>query len=70
MGFMTVKEKLHQLIDEMHEDQAFGLLEELERPLPPLSAEDRESIERGFADSKAGRTRSHESVAAKYGIKV
>jgi predicted transcriptional regulator len=66
---MTVKERLHRLIDEMHEDQAYGLLMDLEQPLPPLTAEDRASIERGFADSRAGRTKPHAEIVAKYGPK-
>lgn len=65
---MTAKEKLKQLIDEMHEDQAFGLLEHLERPLPPLSAEDRASIARGLADSEAGEVFDEAEVLAEFGI--
>ncbi len=64
---MTAKERLHQLIDEMHDDQAAVLLMDLEER-HALSDEDRASIERGFADSKAGRTTPHAEIAAKYGL--
>ncbi len=63
---MTAKERLHQLIDEMHDDQAAVLLMDLERP--PLSEADHEAIARGLADSEAGRTFSEQEVMAEFGI--
>ena len=50
MGRMSAKERLHELIEEMHDDQAAVLLMDLERPMPPLTAEDIASIER-WADA-------------------
>jgi len=41
---------------------------DLEREPPPLSAEDREAIARGLADSEAGRTRPHAEVMKRFGL--
>ena len=65
---MTAKDRLHQLIEEMHEDQAFGLLQDLETPAP-LSEEDRKAIAEGLADSEAGRVFEESEVLAEFGIK-
>ncbi|MCC6960531.1 MAG: hypothetical protein IT301_11840 [Dehalococcoidia bacterium] len=65
---MSTKERLHQLIDEMNEDQAAVLLMDLEWEPSPLSAEDREAIARGLADSEAGRTRPHAEVMKRFGL--
>ena len=46
---MSSKERLHQLIDEMNDDQAAVLLLDLEEPREPLSTEDTASIKRGRA---------------------
>ena len=67
---MSTKERLHQIIDEMNDDQASVLLMDLEAPRPPLTNEDREAIARGLADSEAGRTRPHADVMKKYGVET
>ena len=64
---MTVKEKLHKLIDEMHEDQAAVLLMDLEEH-EPLSEEDRKEISAGLADAEAGRVFDEAEVLAEFGI--
>jgi hypothetical protein len=56
--FMSTKERLHQLIDEMNDDQAAVLLMDLEYEPRPLSPEDIESIERGRAQARAGQLRT------------
>ncbi|MFN8618836.1 MAG: hypothetical protein U0837_17265 [Dehalococcoidia bacterium] len=61
---MSTKERLHQLVDEMNDDQADELLERLEFVAPPLSEEDRASIERGRAQARAGQLRTTEEVFA------
>jgi hypothetical protein len=65
---MSTKERLHEIIDEMDEDQAEGLLMELDRPSPPLSAEDIASIERGRAELRQGKGIPHEEVLRRLGI--
>lgn len=59
---MSVKEKLHRLIDEMNEDQAAVLLMDLETPPPPLTPEDRASIARGREQARSGQLRTTEEV--------
>lgn len=59
---MSVKEKLHRLIDEMNDDQAAVLLMDLETPPAPLTPEDRASIERGLQQARAGQLRTTEEV--------
>jgi hypothetical protein len=65
---MSAKERLHELIDGMHDDQAEVLLLELERPMPPLTPEDIASIERGRAELRAGKGIPHEEVLRRFGI--
>ena len=59
---MTAKERLHELIEEMHEDQAEVLLMDLERPMPPFTPEDVASIERGRAQARTGQSRTTDEV--------
>ncbi len=59
---MSTKERLHQLIDEMNDDQAEVLLLDLAYEPGPLSPEDIESIERGRAQARAGQLRTTEEV--------
>jgi hypothetical protein len=54
----------------MDEDQAEGLLMELDRPSPPLSAEDIASIERGRAQARAGQGRTTDEVFARLKTRV
>ena len=65
---MSPKARLHELIEQMNDDQAAVLLMELDLPYPPLTAEDIASIERGRADSRAGRTTPHEEVMHRFGL--
>jgi hypothetical protein len=65
---VSVRERLHELIDQLSEDEVVALLFDLESPPPPLSDEDKASIARAFADSDAGRIKSHAEVMRKYGI--
>ena len=60
---MMVKEELHRLVDELPEEQARQLLEELRYASAavddePLSKEDLASVERGMEDVRAGRVKS------------
>ncbi|MGE3075928.1 MAG: hypothetical protein AB7N24_08585 [Dehalococcoidia bacterium] len=52
---MSTKERLHQLIDEMNEDQAAVLLMDLNEPMPRLSAEDVAAIDEGLSQLRAGQ---------------
>ena len=52
---MSTKERLHQLIDEMNDDQAAVLLIDLEEPRPPLTATEREQIEVARAELREGK---------------
>lgn len=60
--FMSTKERLHRLIDEMNDDQAAVLLMDLEYEPGPLSPGDVESIDRGRAQARAGQLRTTEEV--------
>lgn len=62
---MSTKERLHQLIDEMNEDQAAVLLLDLEQPNWRLTEEDRASVERGRAQAREGGSLSTEEVFAR-----
>lgn len=59
---MSAKARLHELIDEMNDDQAEVLLLDLAYEPGPLSPEDIESIERGRAQARAGQLRTTEEV--------
>jgi len=59
---MSSKERLHQLIDEMNDDQAAVLLLDIEEPREPLSTEDIGSIKRGRAQTRAGKLRTTDEV--------
>ena len=57
---LTAKEQVHSLVEEMSEDQAEELLEELHYLSAavddePLTEEDIASIDRGVQDIRAGR---------------
>jgi hypothetical protein len=61
---MTAKDALHQLVDELPDDQtvlARVLLQDLRDAAdvdgPPLDAETLESLDRGLADVAAGRVK-------------
>jgi hypothetical protein len=67
---MSTKERLHQLIDAMQDDEAADLLDDLEFQPAPLSDEDIASIERGRAQAKAGQLRPTEEVFERLRTKV
>ena len=52
---MTAKERLHQLISEMNDDQAAVLLMDLEEPPPRLSDDERRAIGEARRELAAGR---------------
>lgn len=52
---MSTKERLHQLIDEMNDDQAAVLLMDLEEPRPPLTDQEREAIANARQELRDGR---------------
>jgi predicted transcriptional regulator len=61
---MTTREELHQLVDELPEEQAElarGWLQDLRNAVdddgPPLDAEGLASLDRGLADVAAGRVK-------------
>jgi hypothetical protein len=60
MPTVMEKEEAHRLIDRMSPEATWG---DLMREIYV-----REAIERGLADSKAGRTREVKEVWAKYGL--
>lgn len=51
---MSTKERLHQIIDEMNDDQASVLLMDLEEPIPPLTADERAAIDEGREELRSG----------------
>ena len=53
--FMSTKERLHQLIDEMNDDQAAVLLLDLEEPRPPLTDQERDAIVTARQELRAGQ---------------
>jgi hypothetical protein len=52
---MSSKERLHQLIDEMNDDQAAVLLLDLQEPRPPLTDQEREAIANARQELRDGR---------------
>lgn len=52
---MSSKERLHQLIDEMNDDQAAVLLMDLQEPRPPLTDQEREAIANARQELRDGR---------------
>lgn len=52
---MSSKERLHQLIDEMTDDQAAVLLLDLQEPRPPLTDQEREAIANARQELRDGR---------------
>ena len=52
---MSTKERLHQLIDEMNEDQAAVLLMDLDAVPPPLSESERAEIHAARESLRAGK---------------
>lgn len=52
---MSSKERLHQLIDEMTDDQAAVLLMDLQEPRPPLTDQEREAIANARQELRDGR---------------
>lgn len=52
---MSTKERLHQLIDEMNDDQAAVLLMDLEEQRPALTSAEREEIAAARAELRHGR---------------
>lgn len=71
-GGMTVKEELHRLIDDLPEEQARELLEDLRDAAdadgPPLDAEALASLDRGLADIAAGRVKPLEDYERERGL--
>jgi predicted transcriptional regulator len=69
---MTVKEELHRLIDDLPEEQARELLEDLRDAAdadgPPLDAEALASLDRGLADIAAGRVKPLEDYERERGL--
>ena len=70
---MTAKEELHRLVEEMPEQRARELLEELRDASPsaddePLSEEDIASIERGMEDVRAGRVKPLDQCERERGL--
>lgn len=60
MPTMIIKEEAHKIIDRMPEDATWDdLMHEIYV---------REVIERGLADSKAGRTKDVKEIRAKFGL--
>ena len=52
---MSTKERLHQIIDEMNEDQAAVLLTDPDGPRPPLTDEEREGVAGARGERRAGK---------------
>ncbi len=67
---MSIKERLHELVEEMSELEADELLERLEFVAAPLTAEDIAGIERGRAQARAGQLRSTDEVVENRRTKV
>ena len=67
---MSTKERLHQLIDEMNEDQAAVLLMDLEREPGLLSEDDRAAIDRGRAQARQRLSTSTEEVLKRLRTRV
>lgn len=65
---MSTKERLHQIIDEMNDDQAAVLLMDLEDLRPRLSDEDRAAIEEGLKELRDGRGIPHEEAMRRLGL--
>lgn len=72
---MSTREALHQLVDELPEDQAElarAWLEDLRDAAdfdgPPLDAESLASLDRGIEDVKAGRVKSLEEYERERGV--
>ena len=72
---MTTKEALHQLVEELPEDQADlarHLLEDLRHASddggPPLDAETLASLDRGLADISEGRVKSLDEYERERGV--
>ncbi|WP_305043975.1 hypothetical protein [Geoalkalibacter sp.] len=60
MATLSVKEEAHKLVDRLPDDATWDdLMHEIYV---------RETIERGLADSRAGRTADVKNVRAKYGL--
>lgn len=59
---MSIKERLHQLIDEMNDDQANVLLIELEDESPPLSEAERRDIDLARRQLREGQGIPHDEV--------
>ncbi len=72
---MTTKETLHQLVDELPEDQAELARQWLEslryaadEDGPPLDSETLASLDRGLADISAGRVKPLEEYERERGL--
>jgi hypothetical protein len=59
---MSTKERLHQLVDEMNDDQAAVLLIELEDEPPPLSEAERAEIDLARGQLRAGEGIPHDEL--------
>ena len=64
---MSTRERLHQLIDQLDDEEVAGLLSDLEyRQRAPLAPEDVASVERGLAQSAAGEVVPHSEVLRRF----
>ena len=59
---MSNKERLHELVENMPENEAAALLAELEWVPQPLRDDDRTAIDRGRAQARDGQSKSTEAV--------
>jgi len=59
---MSTKERLHQLIDEMNDDQAEVLLLDLAAAPHPLSDDERAEIQKARQELRDGKGIPHEEV--------
>jgi len=69
---VTAKEALRDYIDELSDEEALSLWQRIQceesEPPAPLTEGERAAIERGLADTHAGRTFSLEDVESELGI--
>ena len=70
---MTAKQALRDYIEELSDDEALALFQRLESEaqelLPPLTDEQRASVQRGLAQSERHEGIPHEEVLRQLGIR-